>query len=132
MSTESLSPRIADLVEAAATRQPDAPALVVTAERAADQLPRFGPAGRRPGRPADGGRSAARAIGSALRAGSNAEFVVGLLAASRADLIVVPLDPALPVGEQNARSEAAGARVVLVDGDAGRHRGPNAVRGRSR
>ena len=52
----------------------------------------------------------------ALRAGSNAEFVVALLAASRADLIVVPLDPALPVSEQRARSEAAGARVVLVDG----------------
>ncbi len=51
----------------------------------------------------------------ALRAGSNAEFVVGLLAASRADLVVVPLDPALPVAEQRARSEAAGARVVLVD-----------------
>ena len=30
---------------------------------------------------------------------------------------MVPLDPALPVGEQRARSEAAGARVVLVDGD---------------
>src|SRR5262249_50419987 len=45
-----------------------------------------------------------------------AEFVVGVLAASRADLIVVPLDPALPVSEQRARSEAAGARVVLVDG----------------
>ncbi len=54
----------------------------------------------------------------ALRAASNAEFVVGLLAASRADLTVVPLDPALPVGDQSvARIEAAGARVVLVDGD---------------
>jgi len=39
-----------------------------------------------------------------------------LLAASRAELIVVPLDPALPVTEQRTRSEAAGARVVLVDG----------------
>jgi acyl-CoA synthetase (AMP-forming)/AMP-acid ligase II len=109
------SPRIADLVEAAASRRPDAPALVVTADRTpvsyrdlvrladdlADRLRRGGLL------PRD------RVM---LRAGSNAEFVVGLLAASRADLIVVPLDPALPLNDQRARSEAAGARVVLVDG----------------
>jgi acyl-CoA synthetase (AMP-forming)/AMP-acid ligase II len=109
------SPRIADLVQVAATRLPGAPALVVTPDRIplsyrdlvrlvddlAGQLTRGGllPGDR-----------------VALRAASNAEFVVGLLAASRADLIVVPLDPALPVSEQCARSEAAGARVVLVDG----------------
>jgi acyl-CoA synthetase (AMP-forming)/AMP-acid ligase II len=113
-SDESASPRIADLVEAAATRRPQAPALVVSADRIpisyrdlmrlvddlARQLKRGGllPGDR-----------------VALRAGSNAEFVVGSLAASRADLIVVPLDPALPVAEQRVRSEAAGARVVLVD-----------------
>jgi acyl-CoA synthetase (AMP-forming)/AMP-acid ligase II len=113
-STEIGSPRIADLVEAAASRQPEAPALVITADRTpvsygdlvrladglADQLKRGGLL------PRD------RVM---LRAGSNAEFVVGLLAASRADLIVVPLDPALPVADQHARSEAAGARVMLVD-----------------
>ena len=112
---EIRSPRIADLVEAAAGRWPDAPALVVTADRVpisyrdlirlvddlAGQLKR---GGLRPGDRV------------ALRSGSNAEFVIGLLAASRADLIVVPLDPALPVTEQRTRSEAAGARVVLVDG----------------
>ena len=111
------SDSIADLVEAAASRQPDAPALVVTSDRVpvsyrelirvvddlAGQLKRGGllPGDR-----------------VALRAGSNAEFVVGLLAASRADLIVVPLDPALPPAEQRARSEAAGVRVVLVDSEA--------------
>jgi len=112
---ETESPRIADLVGAAASRRPDAPALVVTADRTpvsyrdlvrlagdlADQLKRGGLL------PRD------RVM---LRAGSNAEFVVGLLAASRADLIAVPLDPALPVTDQRNRSEAAGARVVLVDG----------------
>ena len=112
---EIRSPRIADLVEAAARRRPDAPALVVTADRVpisyrdlirlvddlAGQLKR---GGLRPGDRV------------ALRSGSNAEFVIGLLAASRAELIVVPLDPALPVTEQRTRSEAAGARVVLVDG----------------
>ncbi|BBZ46442.1 FadD7 family fatty acid--CoA ligase [Mycobacterium parmense] len=109
--------RVADLVEAAADRTPEAPALVVTPERVpvsyrdvmrliddlAGQLTR---GGLRPGDRV------------ALRAGSNAEFVVGLLAASRADLVAVPLDPALPVREQRARSEAAGARVILVDGAA--------------
>ena len=110
------SPRIADLIEVAATRLPEASALVVTPDRIAvsyrelvrlvdnlaGQLKRHGllPGDR-----------------IALRAGSNAEFVVSLLAASRADLIVVPLDPALPVSEQRVRSEAAGVRVVLVDGD---------------
>jgi acyl-CoA synthetase (AMP-forming)/AMP-acid ligase II len=116
-TTESSSPRIADLVRVTATRLPGAQALVVTPDRIplsyrdlvrlvddlAAQLTRGGllPRDR-----------------VALRAASNAEFVVGLLAASRADLIVVPLDPALPVSEQRARSEAAGARVVLVDGAA--------------
>src|SRR6201997_1127965 len=106
--------RIVDLVEAAASRRPDAPALVVTSDRIpisyrdlirlvddlANQLKRGGllPRDR-----------------VALRAGSNAEFVVGLLAASRADLIVVPLDSALPVADQRSRSDAAGARAVLVD-----------------
>jgi acyl-CoA synthetase (AMP-forming)/AMP-acid ligase II len=113
------NPRISDviaLIEAAAARALDAPSLVVTPDRVpityrdltrlvddlAAQL-----------------TAAGLALGDrvALRAGSNAEFVVALLAALRANLIVVPLDPALPVAEQHVRSEAAGARVVLVDGD---------------
>jgi acyl-CoA synthetase (AMP-forming)/AMP-acid ligase II len=111
------SPRIADLVAATASRHPQARALVVTADRIpityrdlvrlvddlAGQLTRGGLlAGDRAG----------------LRAHSNAEFVVGLLAASRAGLVVVPLDPALPAADQRARIMAAGGRVVLVDGDA--------------
>lgn len=114
--TEAASPRIADLVEAAARRSPEAPALVVTAERTpisyrdlaglVDDLAAQLKAG--------GLRAGDRV---ALRAGSNAEFVVGVLAASRADLVVVPLDPALPVSDQRTRTEAVGARAVLVDGD---------------
>jgi acyl-CoA synthetase (AMP-forming)/AMP-acid ligase II len=112
---KSASPRIADLVETAARQSPEARALVVTADRIpvsyrdllrlvddlAGQLERGGllPGDR-----------------VALRSGSNAEFVVGLLATSRADLVAVPLDPALPISEQRARSEAVGARVVLIDG----------------
>ncbi len=108
------SESITDLVAAAS--RPEAPALIVTPDRIpvsygdlvrlvddlAGQLNR---SGLQPG------------DRLALRAGSNAEFVVGLLAASRAELIAVPLDPALPVSEQRARSEAAGVRAVLVDGD---------------
>lgn len=108
------SPRIADLVMMAASRLPEAAALIVTADRVpityrdlvgladdlAGQLTR---AGLVPGDRV------------ALRAGSNAEFVVALLAGAAAGLVVVPLDPALPVGDQRARAEAAGARVVLVD-----------------
>lgn len=112
--TASAGPRIADLVEAAARRAPQASALVVTAERVPvsyhdvtrlvdDLAAQLAAGGLVPGDRV------------ALRAGSNAEFVVGLLAASRADLVAVPLDPALPVREQRARSEAVGARAVLVD-----------------
>jgi acyl-CoA synthetase (AMP-forming)/AMP-acid ligase II len=111
------SPRIADLVAATAGSHPEAQALVVAADRTrityrdlmrlvddlAEQL-------------AQGGLSAGDRVG--LRAPSSAEFVVGLLAASRAGLVVVPLDPALPVADQRARITAAGGRVVLVDADA--------------
>lgn len=114
MSDESASPRIADLVEVAASRRPEAPALVVTADRIPisyrdltrlvdDLATRLQDAG------------ITRGDRIALRAASNTEFVVGLLAASRADLVAVPLDPALPVAEQRARCAAAGAAVVLVD-----------------
>src|SRR6516164_2499563 len=109
--------RIADLVEAAASRRPDAPALVVTSDRipvSYRELIRL--VDELAGQLKRGGLLAGNRV--ALRAGSNAEFVIGLLAALRADLIVVPLDPALPPAEQRARSEAAGVRVVLVDGEA--------------
>jgi acyl-CoA synthetase (AMP-forming)/AMP-acid ligase II len=113
----SASPRIADLVEVAATARPEAPALVVTGDCipiSYHDLVRL--VGDLAGQLGRAGLRAGDRVG--LRAGSNAEFVVGLLGASRADLIVVPLDPALPVGEQRLRSQAVGARVVLVDGEA--------------
>ncbi|WP_156686040.1 FadD7 family fatty acid--CoA ligase [Mycobacterium sp. Marseille-P9652] len=110
------APRIADLVGASARRFPEKPALVITDNRtpiayrdlaglAEDLAAQLAGAGLRPGDRV------------ALRAGSNAEFVVGLLAASRGDLVAVPLDPALPVEEQRTRCERVGARAVLVDGE---------------
>lgn len=109
---------ITSVIDSAATRAPAATALVVGADRVpvsygdlirlvddlAAQLTRAG---------------LTRGDRVGLRTGSTAEFVVGLLAGLRAGLIVVPLDPALPVGDQRARSAAAGARVVLVDGPGG-------------
>ncbi|WP_232022059.1 FadD7 family fatty acid--CoA ligase [Mycobacterium basiliense] len=113
-SGDQASPRIADLIALAATGVPEAVALIVTSDRVpisyrdlvrlGDDLARqLTSAGLEPGDRV------------ALRAGSSAEFVVALLAASRADLIVVPLDPALPLTDQQMRVDAAGARVVLID-----------------
>jgi len=51
----------------------------------------------------------------ALQAGNNIEFVVALLGAARANLIVAPLDPALPSTERRARVNRVGARVILTD-----------------
>src|SRR6516165_6705804 len=95
------SDSIADLVEAAASQRPDAPALVVTSGRipvSYRDLTRL--ANDLAGQLKQGGLLPRDRV--ALRAGSNTEFVVGLLAALRADLIAVPLDPALPPAEQCA------------------------------
>ncbi len=111
--TSSSSPRIAGLLDAGASRQPQAPALVVTADRVPityrnlvqlvdDLAGQLAGSGLRPGDRV------------ALRISSSAEFVVGLLGASRAGLVVVPLDPALPVTDQEARIAAAGVRVALI------------------
>ncbi len=120
------SPRIADLVEAAAGGRPDAPALVTSDRIPISYRDLVRLVGDLSGKLRRGGLLPGDRV--ALRAGSNAEFVVGLLAASRADLIVVPLDPALPPAEQRARSEAAGVRVVLVDGEAPGDEGEPALR----
>lgn len=106
---------VPDLVElhALASRQPGATALVVTADRVrvsyrnlvalvdelAENLLRTGLA------PGDR---------VALRAHSDAAYVVGLLAAVHGGLVAVPLDPALPAADQRARVTAAGARALLV------------------
>lgn len=51
----------------------------------------------------------------ALQASNSLEFIVGLLAAARAGLVVAPFDPALPEAERRARAEMAHVRVTLVD-----------------
>ncbi|HZC08827.1 MAG TPA: FadD7 family fatty acid--CoA ligase [Mycobacterium sp.] len=108
------TPRIADLIAATAGRHPDAHALVVTADRIPITYRELiGLVDDLGGRLTQAGLLAGDRVG--LRAQSSAEFVVGLLAASRAGLVVVPVDPALPAADQRARITAAGGRVVLVD-----------------
>jgi len=114
-SAEIPDPRTAELVEAAAHRRPEAPALILTSARIPVSYRELvGLVDGLAKQLKQGGLVAGDRV--ALCAGSNAEFVVGLLATSRAGLIAVPLDPALPVGDKCARCEAAGVRVVLVDG----------------
>ena len=50
-----------------------------------------------------------------LQTTNSAEFVIGLLSASRANLVVAPLDGALPAEDRLSRLDMAGARAVLVD-----------------
>ena len=52
----------------------------------------------------------------ALQSTNSVEFVVALLAAARAGIVVAPIDPALPTAERRTRVEMAGARATLIDG----------------
>lgn len=45
---------------------------------------------------------------------NDAEFVVGLLGAARAGLVVAPIDPALPETQMSARIEELGAQAILT------------------
>jgi acyl-CoA synthetase (AMP-forming)/AMP-acid ligase II len=51
----------------------------------------------------------------AVQAGNSIELVVALLGAARANLVVAPLDPALPSTERRARVDRVAARVILTD-----------------
>ena len=51
----------------------------------------------------------------ALQSTNRIEFVVALLGAARAGIVVAPLDPALPSTERRARVDRVGARVNLTD-----------------
>jgi acyl-CoA synthetase (AMP-forming)/AMP-acid ligase II len=52
----------------------------------------------------------------ALQSANSIDFVVALLGAARAGIVVVPLDPALPLTERRVRVDRAGARAVMTDG----------------
>src|ERR1700750_214065 len=50
----------------------------------------------------------------ALQSPNSIEFVVALLAAARKELVIAPLDPALPRAERRVRVNRIGARVTLT------------------
>jgi acyl-CoA synthetase (AMP-forming)/AMP-acid ligase II len=105
---------LSDLLDQPVRDRPTARALVVTGDRVAlsyrtlaaavdDVAARLGKAGVHRG----------DAVGVVCTNG--AEFVVALLGASRAGLVVAPLDPKLPQTETSARLERLGARAIIVD-----------------
>ncbi|PWI14229.1 acyl-CoA synthetase [Streptomyces sp. Act143] len=104
---------LADLLDRQVRERPYARALVVGGERV--QLSYRALAGL-------AGDVAARLDAAGLRSGdavgvlsaNTAEFVVALLGAARAGLVVAPLDPALPRAQLDARVSALGARGVLA------------------
>jgi acyl-CoA synthetase (AMP-forming)/AMP-acid ligase II len=102
-----------DLLDQHVRDRPDASALVVTGDRvhvtygALDALigevaARLGSTGLRRG----------DAVG--LVCANTPEFVVALLGAARAGLLVAPLDPTLPESQMSARLEGLGAQAILV------------------
>jgi acyl-CoA synthetase (AMP-forming)/AMP-acid ligase II len=104
---------LADLLDRHVRERPGARALVVTADRVNvsygalaamvdDVAARLRSTGLHRGDP----------IG--LVCANNAEFVVGLLGAARAGLVVAPMDPALPLAQRSARLAESGARAILV------------------
>jgi acyl-CoA synthetase (AMP-forming)/AMP-acid ligase II len=104
---------LTDLLDQHVRDRPDAPALVVTGDRVPvsygalaalvdDVAVRLGSTGLRRG----------DAVG--LVSANTAEFVVALLGAAHAGLVVAPLDPTLPRSQMSARLEALGAQAILV------------------
>ncbi|WP_046497073.1 FadD7 family fatty acid--CoA ligase [Streptomyces odonnellii] len=104
---------LVDLLDRHARDRPDARALVVTGDRLGLSYGALA---------ALADSVAARLTGTGLRRGdavglvgaNTAEFVVALLGAARAGVVVAPLDPALPEAQLSARVEALGARAVLL------------------
>lgn len=104
---------LADLLDRHVRERPHARALVVTGDRVHLSY-------RALAALADG--VAARLGGTGLRRGdaiglicaNNVEFVVALLGAARAGLVVAPLDPTLPGSQLSARLEALGAQALLL------------------
>jgi acyl-CoA synthetase (AMP-forming)/AMP-acid ligase II len=112
---------LVDLLDQHVRERPNAAALVVTGDRATVSYAVLGALVE---------DLAARLRSTGLRRGdavglicaNTIEFVVELLGAATAGLVVAPLDPSLPESEMSARLEGLGARAVLVgptsEGDA--------------
>lgn len=108
------APRLGDLVESVAGDHSSSTALLIgktgcriTYEQLAELVERCAV------RLSAKGLSSGDVVG--LRAANGIEYVVGLLGAARAGLIVVPLDPALVSDEQQTRLRRTAARAVITD-----------------
>lgn len=75
-------------------------------QRASDRAAQLHSAGLRPGEVI------------AIQGRNSVDFVVNLLGATGAGLVVAPLDPTLPEKERQHRLDLVGARTTLVDGQA--------------
>ena len=104
---------LVDLLDQHVRERPDARALVIAKDRTEvsygalaalvdDVAARLGSTGLRRG----------DAVG--LVGANTAEFVIALLGAARAGLVVAPLDPTLPQSQMSARLERLGAQAILV------------------
>jgi acyl-CoA synthetase (AMP-forming)/AMP-acid ligase II len=105
--------RLIDILDQHVCDRPDARALVFGTDRmelsygalaalAEDMAARLGSTGLRRG----------DAVG--LVCANTAEFVIALLGAARAGLVVAPLDPSLPQSQMSTRLERLGAQAILV------------------
>ncbi|HEY0453508.1 AMP-binding protein, partial [Actinophytocola sp.] len=104
---------LVDLLDRQVRDRPGARALVVGADRTTLSYRTLaGLVDDVAGRLRDMGLHRADPVG--LVGANQAEFVVGLLGAARAGLVVAPMDPALPESELSARLEEMGAQAVLV------------------
>jgi acyl-CoA synthetase (AMP-forming)/AMP-acid ligase II len=106
--------KLGDLVARTAVAAPEAVALVVTAENRSISYPELAELIDQAATAQVGiGLVAGDVVG--LRAANTVAYIVGLLGAARAGLVVAPLDPALPPSEQQDRMRRLGARAVLTD-----------------
>jgi len=106
--------KLGDLVAHHAAATPAAAALIVTAENRSISYPELAALIEQAAAGLVGtGLTGGDVVG--LRAANNVAYIVGLLGAARAGLVVAPLDPALPAAEQQDRMHRLGARAVLTD-----------------
>jgi acyl-CoA synthetase (AMP-forming)/AMP-acid ligase II len=105
---------LGDLLDQHVRDSPNARALVVTSDR-------IGVSYRVLARVVDDVAARLRTTGLRPRdavgvfcANNTVEFVLALLGAARAGLVVAPLDPALPQSQMSARLRGLGARAILV------------------
>jgi|EndMetStandDraft_6_1072998.scaffolds.fasta_scaffold15139_3 acyl-CoA synthetase (AMP-forming)/AMP-acid ligase II len=104
---------LVDLFDQQVRERPDARALVVTGDRLQVSYGELGTlVDDMAARLGNSGLCRGDAVG--IVCANNADFVVALLGAARAGLVVAPLDPTLPHSEMSDRLERLGAHAILI------------------